>query len=331
VLKRLDSIPRSRFGTAYRDMLRGVLHDDVPAADRAMRQWVAESPTSEPGAFLFSDVLLRENRPHELLDVVHRFDWRNAPPELLDGPPLYVLGALHFAGDYAGELREAQRRETLPNHGAWMSFLLAIESRALSALGRARELDPVFDRMVAISSRADIAPAKAMLASAEELMGHGHGAEAPAVLRRALQWINARTDTTSQAKVDLLHARVLYELGQFNEAQAIAAKVPRAGSPREGAPWALLGAIAARRGDRAEALRISSYLEPTPMNDLADHVERAQAEIAMALGDRERAMSHLLRACGRGCDSFLSFLESDYDLLALHGDPRFIALMRPKG
>ena len=331
VLKRLDSIPLSRFATASRDMFRGLLDDDVPAADRAMRQWVAEAPTSAPGVFFLIHVLLTENRPHELLDVAHRFDWRNAPPENLDGPPAYILAALHFAGDYAGELHEAQRREKLPNHDAWMSFLLASESRALSALGRARELDSVFDRMLAITSRADISPARAMLTSAEELMGHGHAADAPAVLRRALQWVNARTDTISQAEVDLLHARVLYELGQRDQAQSIAAKLPRAGSPREAAPWALLGAIAARRGDRAEALRISSYLATTPMNDLADHVELAQAKIAMALGDRESAMSHLLRACGRGCDAFLSFLESDYDLLALHSDPRFIALTRPKG
>jgi len=280
---------------------------------------------------LFMDVLLRENRPHELLDVVRRFDWRKAPPAFLDGPPHQVLPAVHVAGDYAGELREAQRREKLPNHDMWMSFLLASESRALSALGRAREVDAVFDRMFAISSRADINPGMAMLASAEELMGHGHVAEAPAVLHRALQWVNARTDTTSQATVDLLHARVLYEIGQLEQAQSIAAKLPRAGSPREAAPWALLGAIAARRGDRAEALRISSYLATTPMNDLPEHVELAQAKIAMALGDRESAMSHLRRACGRGCDSFSSFLESDYDLLALHSDPRFTALIRPKG
>jgi len=331
VLKRLDSIPLSRFGMVSRDMLRGVLHDDIPAAERATRQWTAEAPTSVPGVSLLIDVLLRANRPHELLDRIHGFDWRNAPPEFLEGPPNYVLAALHFTGDYAGELREAQRREKLPNHDMWMSFILASECRALSALGRARELDSLFDRMLATGSRADIAPAMAMLASAQELMGHGHAEEAPAVLRRALQWVNARTDTNSKARVDLLRARLLYELGQLDQAQAIAETLPRTGSPREAAPWALLGTIAARQGHHAEALRISSILATTSMNDLADHVELAQAKIAMALGDRESAISHLRQACARGCDSFFSFLESDYDLLALHSDPRFIDLIRPKG
>ncbi|MEO7965273.1 MAG: hypothetical protein ABIT38_15305, partial [Gemmatimonadaceae bacterium] len=236
---------------------------------------------------------------------------------------------LHLEGDFTEELRESRFHSG--NGGDDYLTLLSGEVRSLAALGRAQEIDALLDRMSPISPKEFPSPGEVMLTAAEELAGHGHAADAPPILQRALNWFDARTDTNLQFRVESLHARALYQAGRLAEAEAIAKTLLRRDSTGSAVPWALLGTIAAHRGNRAEAERIAAHLATKSMNDLLDHVEVARAKIAMALGERDSALTHLERGCSRGCDMLLYMLESDHDLLPLHGDPRFKELLRPKG
>ena len=88
--------------------------------------------------------------------------------------------------------------------------------------------------------------------------------------------------------------------------------------------------LAARLGDRAEALRISVGL--TGLNDTYDFGRDVywQACIAALLGEREQAMVLLRESFARG-RSFTDQLHRDMDLEPLPGYPPFEEFLRPKG
>jgi hypothetical protein len=82
-----------------------------------------------------------------------------------------------------------------------------------------------------------------------------------------------------------------------------------------------LGNLAARRGDREEALRILEEL----------HREKHFgwcAGIAALLGERERAMELIREACANGASP--RFMHADMDFESLRGYPAFEAFARPE-
>jgi hypothetical protein len=81
--------------------------------------------------------------------------------------------------------------------------------------------------------------------------------------------------------------------------------------------------LAVRRGDRAEALRLSAMLDSLPHPAFL-----AQAQIAVALGDRARAVS-LLRHGEEGLTPSRWFLEHEIDFAPLRGYGPFETLVSP--
>ena len=95
---------------------------------------------------------------------------------------------------------------------------------------------------------------------------------------------------------------------------------------------AQLGIVAARRGDRVEAYRLSRLLEEEDplLNLIPSESAYARAVIAAALGERERAMV-LLRQSGPPGAPLRSGLHLDPLLEPLWDYPPFQELLRPKG
>jgi len=99
-----------------------------------------------------------------------------------------------------------------------------------------------------------------------------------------------------------------------------------------------LGVVAARQGDREEALRIFRLLEergrafPTYRSSWEIwHYTYGPAQIAAALGERERAVE-LLRETIAGSGAFYSMeFHSNRNLESLWDYPPFQELLRPKG
>jgi hypothetical protein len=91
-----------------------------------------------------------------------------------------------------------------------------------------------------------------------------------------------------------------------------------------------LGVLAARRGDREEALRRAERV--AQIGSPYEHGRGVywQACIAAQLGDHERGISLLLEAYSQGRAMDVG-LHSDMDLEPLHDDPRYQELVRPKG
>jgi predicted Zn-dependent protease len=169
-----------------------------------------------------------------------------------------------------------------------------------------------------------------MLEAAEELRAHGQPEAAASILDRAIEWyqrLPSEEAGTPNSRFE--QARALYLAGRLDAAEALFRQLviddPFNLPEYDGS----LGAIAARRGDRATAEAIASRLEqqrlaadPPPKYPLF-----AQARIAAQLGDAERAVRLLRQALGgQGLDLHM---VPDFEPLAT--DPGFREFIRPKG
>jgi hypothetical protein len=91
-----------------------------------------------------------------------------------------------------------------------------------------------------------------------------------------------------------------------------------------------IGAIAARQGDRLEALRIDRVLAQTKRRYLLGGHTSWRARIHTLLGDRDRSIELLRAAFGEGYP-YSPSLHTDLAFEALRDYPPFQGLMKPKG
>ncbi len=121
----------------------------------------------------------------------------------------------------------------------------------------------------------------------------------------------------------------LYLAGDWEAAHGVAAKL----ATEDSSDWysrAILARLAARRGDPAEAERISQTLTSIDQPYLFGSLTLARAHIAALVGKRADAVALLRRALAEGFP-FVYELHSNPDLEALRDYPPFEELLRPKG
>jgi tetratricopeptide (TPR) repeat protein len=265
---------------------------------------------------------LRSNRPHESIAILSDvddlstfyFQWQT------------LMEALHMVGDYSSELTQAQRgRRAYPDR----LRMLANELRALAALGRLDEVERGLGESLLLPRGGPLTAASVMGHVALELRAHGFRDASLGVAERAVQWYRSRPpDEAATAWVGTGLAVALYWAERWDEAEALFREVA-AEAPRDVLVHGYLGLLAARRGDREEALRISDRLEG--LADPYDHGRDryVQATIAAQLGDLDRAMVLLRDAYARG-RPFGIFLHSDMDLEPLRAFPPFREFIEPK-
>jgi tetratricopeptide (TPR) repeat protein len=239
-----------------------------------------------------------------------------------------LTAAEHLLGNYEDELRDAG-----PLIAAGPSRLTPrmIAARALAGLGRSADalaqLDTVLrlpdDPTVRVSF--GLTPGQVCYVIATELLVHGDSAAALAAARRAAGWYGQDPRHLTEGRHERLHyARSLHLLGRFAEAFALSA-------PRDAADSADLqyagarGVLAAARGDTALArgaeVRLAALDDPSQLSGAGTQ----RARIAVALGERARALTLLEEAARRGMarSLFGKDVHSDPFFHPLRGDPRF--------
>ena len=164
-----------------------------------------------------------------------------------------------------------------------------------------------------------------MASVARELRAHGYEGAATEMMHRAIEWYEGRSPEQQRGLGERTLAALVLGVGRLDEAQVLLQGLLEDDRPQFRAGYlAKLGVVAARQGDQEEAYRISRLLEEE--GQVPSDVAYGRAQIAVALGERERAME-LLRQVGSG----LGGLHADPLLEPLWDYPPFKELLRPKG
>jgi serine/threonine protein kinase/tetratricopeptide (TPR) repeat protein len=327
---RLRSSERQRV-----DNLRARLRGNIPDALSALRPLAEAAPLSE----VAWELALHElwlNRPLEAIAAFERLDpnW-----EFLRGWWFYWVfysNAHHLLGEYETELSAARRgRAQYPNS------IRATEPEiaALAALGRGDEVWRVLEEASAMPPVEPGDVERAMLIAALELSAHDQPEVAAEVLRQVTE-LEAEWSAAERGAVQAwMPAMIAYLSGRWDEARRQYTELAAMDSTDVNVQGHL-GTIAARTGDRREALRISTWLEKANQPYLYGYDTLWRARIAALLGEPERAMTLLRLAFGEGLKfvgtfssdpparTFGPWLHRDVDFGSLRPLPEFGRLAR---
>ncbi len=254
--------------------------------------------------------------------------------------------AYHMFGDHRKELEVVHRgQRQLPR-----PTILWQEVFAVAALGR-------IDQLNAVMSKHSMNDGFTMALTASELRLHGHVDAATQMQHRAIEWYENRPP--DEKKNFLVHwqpyvpVRLLAQVGRLDEARAMVEALIDEG----GDSWQFrfpasideradslqflypLGMVAARQGNRPEALRISESLLELGRSPRLQMRSRFRftlqgAFIAAQLGQLDRATELVRKAMADGLPAYWLYTpyQGALDLpSALQSYPPFQELMRPKG
>jgi hypothetical protein len=167
-----------------------------------------------------------------------------------------------------------------------------------------------------------------MMIAATEFRAHGDSAAGAEWLRRASDWYQANPTAEPDSSIMNL-AAALYQSGRLNEAEPLFRKLLLKQPEYAVFNLGALGAIAARRGDRAGA---QVFLDSLNALDFHNQLRAydgmfERARIKALLGDAEGALRLLREANGpQGLD-----LHAEFDFESLKEHPGFKVFTRPKG
>ena len=290
-----------------------------------------EAEKLEPGDlstnYLIGFYAVRLNRPQQTIDQYNKVN-AEAWNEVTVGTWRYarLATANHLLGRHEEELRVATiARQLFPT-----SFLSRTdELNALAALGRKDDLRRAVDDTLPIAVSVSGTPGAAIRAAAEELRAHGSRSESIALARRGVAWYRSRpADVLATPGNRYALAMTLYVAEDWEEAGALASALIKE-QPGSSAYNALMGAIAARRGDHGIATKHLAALGRLP-SETDGTVELRRAQLAALLGEKEQAVALLRDAFARGLSMTLA-LHRQMDFETLRGFAPFDELMRPKG
>jgi tetratricopeptide (TPR) repeat protein/predicted Ser/Thr protein kinase len=312
------------------DLVKGWLHGDFLGAYRGQVQiaQLALVPAEQCGAGMWA---LLVNRPQEAIDFIKPID-----PE---APGVYaywrsLTSAHHMLGNYKQELKVARKERKLYPDSISGCFR---EIRPLAAMGKMSEVTELLDELLTLP-RGDRSYASYATRTALVLRVNGYREASFQVLERAFKWLESRPEDGAQGnRFDL--AEVLYTAERWEEAQVIYEELYKELS--DNIPYGIiclarLGAIAARRGDREEALRISGVLEDDKRPYLFGRPTGFRASIAALLGEKELAVRLLQEALTQGViyqrNTYRGYyIHPNMDLEPLYDYPPFQELIKPKG
>jgi tetratricopeptide (TPR) repeat protein len=330
-LSRADSMIRdlaphrdalSPFERAFLERSQAELAGDRETALRAARKMTELVPGSQ---FIIGHAAqaVFANRPQEAADVLRRLD-----PALGLVPEHaredFLTRARHMLGDHRREWTGArQARLRVPElRTLWW------EMRALAALGRADAVERLLEESLSLPPVLGWTPGDVLRNTAAELHAHGHADAAARALDRALAWYASRP-AEEQPRHRRALAHTLYEAERWAEAHALFEELA-AEQPEDIHSLGHLGTLAARRGERAEAERISVALAATTQPYLRGAHTLWRARIAAQLGEPDQALLLLREAFTQG-QPYGTWLHVDRDLAPLRDHASYRELVRPKG
>ncbi len=273
------------------------------------------------------------NHPREAIEHLERADWYPGAIRsigLFGVEQLYwqVLAAsYHMLGEYEAELKVAEEvRAGYPN----LLSTLDAEVRALAALGRIDEVEERLDESLTLPPQEGWLHGGVMAVAAIELWTHGQEEASQRASQRGIDWYLSRSPeeaATTAYRYGLAFA--YYVARRWDDARAAFEELA-SDLPADVNYPGYLGVLAARRGDRDEALRIYDAMQG--MANPYDHGREAYwgACIYSSLGEREQAMVLLRDAYAQG-RTFDLRLHVDIDLEQLHDYPPFQEFLAPKG
>jgi len=307
------------------DMVGGWLRGDDHAAYEATLRQARLAPGSI-GEYQVAEQARRLNRPGETIRVLTGM---GAERGELRGWIEYwreLTTANHMLGNHRAELKAARRsRDLYPGRPQAVLH----EVTALAALGRVADVDRRIQELPAVPSQEWPSAGMIMLTAARELRAHGRSDAATVLLHRCLEWYRALPPGGPIPDPRIGIAITLYELGDWDAAQDAFA-VLAGEAPRNVGLQGYLGALAARRGDRAEAERVDGWLRDLERPYLMGHHTLWRARIAALAGDEDRAVELLRIATAQGVQHGTQF-HTQIDFEALRDHPGFRELLRPKG
>lgn len=229
-------------------------------------------------------------------------------------------------GNHEDELRVAkQSRRKFP---ALLSALWN-EVRALAAMGKIKEVNSLLDESLTLPPPRGGNPAWVMARAGFELRAHGYKTAALQAFEQAIRWVENRPEEENKNRsLRSFLGEVLYEAERWQESRDIYQSLHDQ-FPDSIAYRGYLGAIAARLGNREEALSISEELKNIERSYLFGNNTYWRAGIASLLGEKEQAMVLLRDALAQGVP-YRRF-HTDMDLEPLSDYPPFKELIKPKG
>ncbi|HEY7635065.1 MAG TPA: serine/threonine-protein kinase [Gemmatimonadales bacterium] len=327
---RLRSSERQRL-----DNLRARLNGNIPDALTALRPLAEAAPLSEV-AWELALHHLWLNHPGEAITAFARLDpnW-----DFLRGWWFYWVfycNAHHVRGEFEEELAlSRQGRAQYPNSIRTTEPEIA----ALAALGQVDQVEQVMQEASAMPpvEKGDLP--RAMVIAAMELRAHDRPEAAATMLRRAGELMPDWSAVDRTEALAWVPAMVPYLEGRWDEARKRFGELAARDSTDINAQGHL-GVIAARTGDRPEALRIAAWLERLDGRYLYGYDTLWRARIAALLGEPEHALRLLRLAFGEGLKfvgtfssdpparTFGPWLHRDVDLESLRPLPGFGQLVR---
>jgi tetratricopeptide (TPR) repeat protein/TolB-like protein len=304
------------------DWLEASVRGDLPAAYRHASDLYARAPGGT-SRYLKALYALHLNRPRETVELLrgepagsaYRARWVHFHGVMADG--WYVLGK------HRQELKAAREgRSFFPGH----PNPIVTEARALAALGRAAQAESRVDELLMLPATDDLAAR--LLSIGDALAAHGHGDAAGRVYERALHWLEER-EFSADPGLRQSYAAALRRTGRLAEA-AGHTEALHAANPSHRTAHAVVGIVAAQRGDRALAERIEAEL--AAREDPYDHGGNTynRARIRARLGDPDRAVELLRQAHAQG-QPIAAWIRMDPDLEPLRDHAAFRELVRPRG
>jgi tetratricopeptide (TPR) repeat protein len=297
---------------------------------RVMRRAHEHTPQSIWVMYLIGNVAIAINRPQETVDIYEEMDRDFAYRYVLGLACLYNLTkAFHMLGDHEREMNEIQFAS---NYYPGRLTLKQLEVRALAASGRIQEIPPIIEECRSLSPKgvewADLGGI--LIEAALELRAHGYKVDAQNMAGRAVEWhekLLREGESTKSTRHDFAYS--LYLAGRWDEARLEFEKLAL-DYPDDESYQTSLGLLAARRGNRDEALRIlnAHYRDDRPYR-FGKNIYNA-ACIASVLGEKERAVQLLQEAFSRGFKYSIGF-HRDPDLEPLWDYPPFMKLLEPRG
>src|SRR5438094_2351285 len=315
---------------------------DAVEALRAARGMANLAPASET-LYLVAEDAMALNRPREAVNALMAL---GPDRGFTHGWWVYwydLTTALHQLGDHRRELKQAlEGARRFPDNPQ----VLTTQIRALAALGRAEEVTRRLAGGVNLPPSQGWTPADALLLAAVELRAHGHPTEGDTVLAQARDWLATRPPAEVASEPHRYRvALVSYTAGRLDDARREFERLAaRRGPGRSdslaaaavmGDGWdqmdylGYLGAIAARQGNREQALRVDSALAGVKRPYIFGRHAVWRARIQALLGEREGAVALLRDAFAQGYPHAHA-LHVDLAFEALRDYAPFRELVKPK-
>jgi serine/threonine protein kinase len=312
---RNDFAPGDRY---FLDYLRANLKGDPAEALRLIREAEKANPM-----YLYHRGMaaIRMNRPQEGVEAFVSIDpespmwqgWYSYWGDLCD--------CYHMLGKYKKELKVArQGRQQYPDLLSNLSY----EVQALAALGRVDDIRERIDDSYNLPRQGSRTPATIMDYAAWELQLRGYKESAIDLANQAVTWYKENTDRDYRSSI----AWALQIAEKWDEAKQLYEELLLE-NPESLDYMGYSGVLAARLGEKDEALRISEELAGIDRPYIRGGHTYWRACIASLLGEKELAVKLLREALNQG--QSYGRLYFDIDLMPLFDYPPFKELIKPKG